>query len=57
MQHPLEMLHRLFALNFAHGSIVYLLFPETFDRSLEELDSLFLDDKNKIFVVDKKGRL
>lgn len=46
-----------FALNFAHGFIVYFFFPETSGRSLEELDSLFLGDNDKVFVVNKKGKL
>ena len=46
-----------FALNFAHGVIVYLFYPETSGRSLEELDFMFMGDNDRVFVVDKKGKL
>jgi hypothetical protein len=46
-----------FALNFAHGVIVFLFFPETSGKSLEEMDSMYMDDSDRVLVVDKKGRL
>lgn len=46
-----------FALNFAHGIIVFFFFPETSGKSLEEMDSMFMGDNDRILVVDKKGKL
>lgn len=46
-----------FVLNFCHGIIVFLFYPETSGRSLEEMDSMFLGDNDRVFVVDKKGKL
>ncbi|KAL6242282.1 hypothetical protein RBB50_010830 [Rhinocladiella similis] len=46
-----------FVLNFAHGVIVFLFFPETSGKSLEEMDSMFMGDNDRILVVDKKGKL
>lgn len=46
-----------FALNFAHGIIVFLFFPETSGRSLEEMDAMYIGDSDRVVVVDKRGRL
>ncbi|KAJ9640200.1 hypothetical protein H2204_003425 [Knufia peltigerae] len=46
-----------FVLNFAHGVVVFLFFPETSGKSLEEMDSMFMGNNDRILVVDKKGSL
>jgi hypothetical protein len=46
-----------FALNFAHGIIVFLFFPETSGKSLEEMDAMYMGDSDHVIVVDKRGRL
>ena len=46
-----------FALNLFFALVVWLFFPETSGRSLEELDAIYLGDNDRLFVVDKRGRL
>ncbi|CAH0033265.1 unnamed protein product [Clonostachys rhizophaga] len=46
-----------FVLNFAFAILVFLFYPETTGRSLEDIDSIFLGDNDRVFVVDGRGRL
>ncbi|OAA56308.1 General substrate transporter [Niveomyces insectorum RCEF 264] len=46
-----------FVLNFVFGVVIWLFYPETTGKTLEELDSIFLGDGDRIFVVNKAGRL
>jgi hypothetical protein len=46
-----------FVLNVAFAIIVWLFYPETSGRSLEEIDALYLGDNNRRIVIDKRGRL
>ncbi|KAJ6030190.1 uncharacterized protein N7446_000749 [Penicillium canescens] len=46
-----------FVLNIAFAIIVWLFYPETSGRSLEEIDALYLGDNNRRIVIDKRGRL
>lgn len=46
-----------FALNMVFAAVVFLFYPETSGRSLEDIDSIFMGDNDKVFVVDKRGRL
>jgi hypothetical protein len=46
-----------FVLNIAFSIIVWLFYPETSGRTLEEIDALYLGDNNRYIVVDKRGKL
>ncbi|KJR81422.1 sugar transporter [Sporothrix schenckii 1099-18] len=46
-----------FVINLAIAVAVFLFYPETSGRSLEEMDSLFLGDGDHVFVVNAKGQL
>ncbi|CAL5873626.1 uncharacterized protein PFLUO_LOCUS7907 [Penicillium psychrofluorescens] len=46
-----------FALNLFFAVVIWLFYPETSGRSLEELDAIYLGDNDRLFVIDKKGRL
>lgn len=46
-----------FVLNIAFALIVYLVYPETSGRTLEEIDLLYTGDCDRLFVVDKRGVL
>lgn len=46
-----------FVLNIAFAIIVWLFYPETSGRSLEEIDALYLGDNNRYIVINKRGRL
>jgi len=46
-----------FVLNIVFAIVIWLFYPETTGRSLEELDALFMGDNDRIFVIDKRGRL
>ncbi|PCG93671.1 Major facilitator superfamily domain, general substrate transporter [Penicillium occitanis (nom. inval.)] len=46
-----------FVLNIVFAITVWLFYPETTGRSLEEIDALFMGDNDRLFVVDKRGRL
>jgi hypothetical protein len=46
-----------FALNLFFALVIWLFYPETSGRSLEELDAIYLGDNDRLFVVDKRGRL
>jgi hypothetical protein len=47
----------LFVLNLVFAVSIYLFFPETSGRSLEEMDLMFLGDRDRVFMVDRKGQL
>ncbi|KAH6986655.1 general substrate transporter [Ilyonectria destructans] len=46
-----------FVLNIAFCIIVWLFYPETSGRTLEEMDQIYLGDNDRLIVVDGKGRL
>jgi hypothetical protein len=46
-----------FVLNVVFAITVWLFYPETTGRSLEEIDALFMGDNDRLFVLDKRGRL
>lgn len=46
-----------FVLNFVFAIVVWLLYPETSGRTLEEMDVLYLGDNNRLFVVNTWGKL
>jgi MFS family permease len=46
-----------FVLNLIFAVTILLFYPETAGRSLEEIDSLFFGDNDRLVVVDKKGKL
>jgi hypothetical protein len=46
-----------FVLNIVFAIAVWLFYPETTGRSLEEIDALFMGDNDRLVVVDKRGRL
>lgn len=46
-----------FVLNICFAVIVWLFYPETSGRTLEDIDHLFMEENDRIFVVDRKGRL
>ncbi|CAK7200341.1 hypothetical protein SEUCBS139899_003032 [Sporothrix eucalyptigena] len=46
-----------FVLNLFFAAVIFLFFPETSGRSLEEMDSMFLGDGDKVFMVNRKGQL
>ncbi|OIW31918.1 putative Myo-inositol transporter 1 [Coniochaeta ligniaria NRRL 30616] len=46
-----------FALNLLFAAVVFLFYPETSGRSLEELDTLWLGENDRLLVVDGKGAL
>jgi hypothetical protein len=46
-----------FVLNIFFALVVFLFYPETSGRSLEELDAIYLGDNDRLFVVDRRGKL
>lgn len=46
-----------FVLNIVFAIAVWLFYPETAGRSLEEIDALFMGDNDRVVVIDKRGRL
>ncbi|KAJ4203439.1 hypothetical protein NW759_015189 [Fusarium solani] len=46
-----------FVLNLVFCIIVWLFYPETSGRTLEEMDQIYLDDNDRLIVVGKKGQL
>ncbi|KUL81393.1 hypothetical protein ZTR_09881 [Talaromyces verruculosus] len=46
-----------FVLNILFAGIVWLFYPETSGRSLEEIDDLYLGENNRLIVVDMHGKL
>lgn len=46
-----------FVLNLAFCIVVWLFYPETSGRTLEEMDQIYLGDNDRLIVVDKKGQL
>ncbi|KAL2871155.1 sugar porter family MFS transporter [Aspergillus lucknowensis] len=46
-----------FVLNIFFAWVVWMFYPETRGRSLEEIDSLYMGDNDRFIVVDRRGRL
>jgi len=46
-----------FVLNLAFAVTVFLFYPETSGRTLEEIDNIYLGDYDRLLVVDKRGSL
>lgn len=46
-----------FALNLLFAAVIWMFYPETSGRSLEELDTLWMGENDRLLVVDGKGRL
>lgn len=46
-----------FVLNIVFATVVWLFYPETTGWTLEEIDTLFMGDNDRLIVVDKRGRL
>ncbi len=46
-----------FVINLVFSAVIFLFYPETSGRTLEEMDAMFLGDGNHVFVVNKAGRL
>ena len=46
-----------FVLNVVFGIIVWLFYPETSGRTLEEMDTIYMGDNDRLFVINKRGRL
>ncbi|KAL4896720.1 general substrate transporter [Aspergillus ambiguus] len=46
-----------FVLNIFFATLVWLFYPETSGRTLEETDALYMGDNDRSIVVDKRGRL
>jgi MFS family permease len=46
-----------FVLNLAFAVIVWLFYPETSGRTLEEMDTMYLGDNDRLIVVDRRGKL
>ncbi|KAL2848603.1 general substrate transporter [Aspergillus pseudodeflectus] len=46
-----------FVLNVLFACLVWLFYPETQGRSLEEIDALYMGDNDRYIVVDRRGRL
>lgn len=46
-----------FVLNLFFAAVIFLFYPETSGRTLEEIDKMFMGDNDRIFVVDKTGKL
>lgn len=46
-----------FVLNVVFGILVWLFYPETSGRTLESMDSIYFGDNDRLFVIDKRGRL
>lgn len=46
-----------FVLNTVFGATVWLFYPETSGRTLEDMDAIYMGDNDRLFVVDKRGRL
>jgi hypothetical protein len=46
-----------FVLNIVFAVVVFLFYPETSGRTLEEIDNIYLGDYDRLLVVDKRGSL
>jgi hypothetical protein len=46
-----------FFLNIFFALMIWLFYPETSGRTLEEMDTLFMGDNDRLIVINKKGRL
>jgi hypothetical protein len=46
-----------FVLNIVFAIAVWLFYPETAGRSLEEIDAIFMGENDRVVVVDRRGRL
>ena len=46
-----------FVLNAFFALVVWLFYPETAGRTLEDMDMIYLGDNDRLFVVNKRGRL
>lgn len=46
-----------FVLNLCMALTVWLFYPETSGRTLEEIDYIFMGDCDKLFVIGKNGRI
>lgn len=46
-----------FVLNIVFALVVWLFYPETSGRTLEEMDTIYMGDNDRLFVIDKHGRL
>ncbi|OJJ02059.1 hypothetical protein ASPVEDRAFT_132485 [Aspergillus versicolor CBS 583.65] len=46
-----------FVLNLVFAATIFLFYPETSGRSLEDIDDIFMGENDKLFVVDTTGRL
>lgn len=46
-----------FVLNVVFAVVVWLFYPETSGRTLEEMDTIYMGDNDRLFVVDGRGRL
>lgn len=46
-----------FVLNIVFAIAIWLFYPETAGRTLEEIDAIFMGDNDRVIVIDKKGRL
>ncbi|KAL4876040.1 general substrate transporter [Aspergillus karnatakaensis] len=46
-----------FVLNVTFAAVVWLFYPETKGRSLEEIDQLYMGENDRFVVVDRRGKL
>ncbi len=46
-----------FVLNVVFAATIFLFYPETSGLSLEEIDDIIMGASNRLFVVDRTGRL
>lgn len=46
-----------FVLNIVFGVVVWIFYPETAGRTLEEMDHIYEGDNDRLLVVDKRGIL
>lgn len=46
-----------FVLNIVFAITIWLFYPETSGRTLEEIDTLYAGDCDRLIVVDSRGRL
>lgn len=46
-----------FVLNLFFAVVIWLFYPETSGRTLEEMDMMYLGDNDRLIIVDRRGRL
>ena len=46
-----------FVFSIFFALMIWLYYPETSGRTLEEMDTLFMGDNDRLVVIDKTGRL